>query len=355
MKLPLRFGRSAPTRVFVRSTLARSLDAVGLLAAAKRLALRNRIVVLMYHRVLSDDAMLRTWSHPGIIVRSTTFESHMRLLCRHFRPLTLDEFIACVTQSRPFPRYSCLVTFDDGWLDTYTEAWPVLRHLGVPATVFLPVLFVAQGRMFWQEELREALFRVCEIAASAPQADTEAKALLDSHGCGHLLALPPDELREHIRARIDAKTHPEATSLRLLSALHQLLDEPSPRRGPDGFMSWDMVREMAAGGINFGAHGVTHRLLAALPHHEVREEVCVSRDDIVSELGIMPQAFAYPNGNWNARVAESVAACDFKVAFTTAPGVVSPDSDVWALPRLNVYQHAMPTSSAFLAHLVGLL
>lgn len=355
MTLPLTSRRWAGARTSIRSTLAGCLDTLGLLTAAKRIVLRRKVVVLMYHRVLSDDAMLKTWSHPGIVVRSTTFASHMRILRRHFRPLTLDEFIACVTQSRRFPPSSCLVTFDDGWLDTYTEAWPILRHEGITATVFLPVSFMTPGRMFWQEQLREALFQVCLAVASARVVVSEARAVLDPHGYGHLLGLPLGDVREHITATVHSRAHPEATSLRLLSTARHLLGHPALEPGPDGFMSWTMVREMAAGGIDFGAHGVTHRLLNTLPDPEIHHEVSVSRDKIANEIGVVPRAFAYPNGDWNAQVATSVASHGFSVAFSTVPGLVSPDSDAWALPRLNVHEHAMSTNSAFLAHLVGLL
>jgi hypothetical protein len=82
------------------------LYASGLLSLWKRAALRNRAVVLMYHRVLSDDARSASASHPGIVVRRQTFERQLRVITRHFRVLTPAEFEAvCAAAGRsPTPR-----------------------------------------------------------------------------------------------------------------------------------------------------------------------------------------------------------------------------------------------------------
>ena len=131
--------------------VAQTLHRSGLLALRRRRALHHRAVVLVYHRLLPKGT--DTWSHPGIVVTPATFERHMRILQREFRLLTLQEFEHHVTTGIPFRPSSCLVTFDDGWIDTYTEACPILSRLRVPAVVFLPTRYIGSDRPFWQERL----------------------------------------------------------------------------------------------------------------------------------------------------------------------------------------------------------
>ena len=109
-----------------RSAVAHGLYYSGVLGLWCRVSLRRRAVVLTYHRVLPDDAVARTWSHPGIVVTRHTFDTHVRTLKRFFRVLSLDEFLDGLERADGFAGPSCLITFDDGWRDTYTEAWPVL-------------------------------------------------------------------------------------------------------------------------------------------------------------------------------------------------------------------------------------
>ena len=60
-----------------------------------------------------DESMARTWSHPGIVVSTTAFREHVRLLAAHFHVLSLPEFLDHLEAGGTFPPRSCLITFDD--------------------------------------------------------------------------------------------------------------------------------------------------------------------------------------------------------------------------------------------------
>jgi len=79
--------------------------------------LRTRTTVLMYHRVINDRQAPLTNSNPGIIVSERSFDMQMETLRRYFNPVSLDEFQADIEGNVALPPRSCLVTFDDGWLD----------------------------------------------------------------------------------------------------------------------------------------------------------------------------------------------------------------------------------------------
>ena len=124
--------------------------------------LRNRAVVLMYHRVIDREDRDKAYSHPGIIVETSTFERHLRFLRTHFHVASLREFRDRMISGRPFAKRTCLITFDDGWQDNYTHAFPLLAKHELPATIFLTSGFVGTGRRFWQESLAHSLFVALE-------------------------------------------------------------------------------------------------------------------------------------------------------------------------------------------------
>ena len=62
-----------------------------------------------------------------------------RLRERGHRTLGLLEAVDCVRRGTPFPGRTVVVTFDDGYRSVYEEAFPVLQHHGMTATVFLTV------------------------------------------------------------------------------------------------------------------------------------------------------------------------------------------------------------------------
>jgi peptidoglycan/xylan/chitin deacetylase (PgdA/CDA1 family) len=92
------------------------------------------LFVLIYHRVGAGQG--REMDMPA-----STFARQMRMLRTRTEVVGLADGLARLAQGRP-ARDLVAVTFDDGYREVYTRAWPVLRDLRIPATVFLPTGFM---------------------------------------------------------------------------------------------------------------------------------------------------------------------------------------------------------------------
>jgi peptidoglycan/xylan/chitin deacetylase (PgdA/CDA1 family) len=335
-------------------TLAQFLYGSGLFTLLARTRLRGRAVVLMYHRVLTEEAEGRSWSHPGIVVRAGTFARQMALVRRHFAPLTIDAFAGHLRDGRAFPAGACLVTFDDGWLDTGTVAWPILRDAQVPAVVFLPSDFIGTGAMFWQERLRALLHDVWRTARADAAFAARASDLLDAHDYGWLLAVPDGDIRMALMDGVLARKYGGLDASAALSdALASLLADHPRGDVSDAFMTWPQVGALAGEGLAFGGHGRTHRLLTEIPLEEVAAEAVHSRDAITATLGTAPRTFAYPNGNWNTDVAAQIAASGYDVAFTTEFGHAAPGDPPLSIRRVNIHESATASPAMFMARILG--
>jgi peptidoglycan/xylan/chitin deacetylase (PgdA/CDA1 family) len=95
------------------------------------------------------------------------------------------------------------------------------------------------------------------------------------------------------------------------------------------------IADWATQGIEFGAHGRTHRDLTLLDADELASEVEGSRSDLADLLGAPPHAFAYPFGSHDRRVIEVVRKT-FSLAFTTNEGLHGEGGNPLRVPRVPV-------------------
>jgi peptidoglycan/xylan/chitin deacetylase (PgdA/CDA1 family) len=94
----------------------------------------NRVAILMYHMVCepSSEKERKYACPPGL------FAAHMRLLrTKGFTPVGLDAVYDFLSGKAQLPTRAVAVTLDDGFLDNYENAFPVLQELGIPATIFV--------------------------------------------------------------------------------------------------------------------------------------------------------------------------------------------------------------------------
>ena len=111
---------------FLRNFIAHLLYYTGILNLLLNKRLKNKAVVLMYHRVLDKEDIASSYSQTGIIVSKKTFSSQMQYFQKHFNAISLIETIQNLKFKTHFRSRSCLVTFDDGWKDNYQNAYPIL-------------------------------------------------------------------------------------------------------------------------------------------------------------------------------------------------------------------------------------
>ena len=101
-------------------------------------------------------------------------------------------------------------------------------------------------------------------------------------------------------------------------------------------MSWDEITKMADDGIDFGAHTVTHPDLLKLSVDNVTEEISNSKTMIQKHLQKDILLFAYPYGSRNEDI-KKVVKDRFSGACSTELGFVTSKSDIYSLPRIDMY------------------
>ena len=105
------------------------------------------------------------------------------------------------------------------------------------------------------------------------------------------------------------------------------------------FLSWDQVREMSQGGVDFGSHSLTHVSLTKLTREAARCQLISSKTRLETEIGKPVTGFSYPYGTFRDFCRETeqlVAATGYSWAVTVISGVNDQGSDLFALRRTRV-------------------
>ncbi len=338
------------TKYGIKFILAGILYYSGVLFLIKSVKLKNSAVVLMYHRVLTEQEKQSSFSHPGIIVCKDTFAKQMAYLKKMFHVISEEEFISHITQGTPFKNNSCLITFDDGWMDNYTHAYPILSKLNLPATIFLTTDYIGTGKKFWQEKLAARLFSIYL------QEDDQARSVLSRYELEEIIDIPPSEAKRTIRKFITQMKERSSPDIREIMAyfLNENGDASAIPNDMDVFFNWEQAREMAQNGMSFGSHSVHHHILTQIPLDDVDREIAASRKYIADCIGISPKSFCYPNGNYSEEIAQLVAKNEYLAAFSTTTGSISNVSNHYALPRINIHNEVTDTIPLFMARVLGL-
>jgi len=106
-------------------------------------------------------------------------------------------------------------------------------------------------------------------------------------------------------------------------------------------LTWQQIKELTGQGIHFGSHTVTHRDMTSLSVRDAEQEILESKQAIERSSGQVVEFFCYPYGRWNPAL-RNLASKYFSGACSTAAGVVEPEADPFALPRVDAHYLRLP-------------
>lgn len=204
--------------------------------------------ILMYHRIQIPS--IDSPRGEGITATTTQLEAQLAWLSSHgARFVTVSELMAAEN-----PAHMVAITFDDGYADNFTNAWPILKKFSAPATIYL-----------------------------AP-------------------------------------------------------DMPDIER-----LTPEMIHEMSAAGVEFGAHTMTHIHLPSTDDTQALAEIQASKEAVESLTGRPCTSFAYPYGKFSEKHVAMVAAAGFASAVTTKKMILPRKKfDPLCLPRLSMVGQMNP-------------
>jgi len=290
-------------------------------AFLRREVTKSQVAILLYHRTCPEKG---NWSLGALTPQG--FEKQMEYLCRNYEMLALEELVHCIQRRKPLPRKAVVVTFDDGYRDSYLYAYPILKRNHIPLTMFLSTGYIGSiDKLFWWDKVSYLIWH-----AAVKEVD------LDELG-SYSLQSKPDKLHaRHIITERLKKLSDQRKNL-LIEKLHHISGVEIPAGlGRELILTWDEVREMSNNGIIFGAHSVNHPVLTNLPLERAKWEIIHSKKDIEEKLGKEVTAFSYPNGDFGPELVKFIKGSGFSCAVTAGSSkLVASKDDPYELSSIG--------------------
>ncbi len=284
---------------------------------------QRNIAVLMYHRII--DSENNFWK---LNVSPKTFEQHIRYISENYKVLRLEEeWRDTVKVDQKY----VVITFDDGYVDNYRFALPILEKYHVPATIFVSTDLIDTNEMYWWDEL-EKIFIVDKYIGEFTF-DGVLYKITDSK-CSENVCLT---IRNRIKNMALSKRRKCMRELRLALGLKQ--SETSALR----CMNTQELRRMAASPyVTIGGHTRSHLSMGSVhPKELLRSEIEESLSILGKKIGKKIDVFAYPFGGTEDRcdIADQILLeCGIKKSLLVKDGNVNVNDKTYNMPRHMVFE-----------------
>lgn len=278
-----------------------------------RLVNPGMLTVLNYHRIENPHAPGFHTLKINVSATPDEFALQMDYLREYYHVIGCDTLVSFLRGEANLPPRAALITFDDGYYDNYSNAYPILAERELPAIIFLTTGHIGKSKAFYWDYVSYCFFYTQKKSAHLPLIgdcswDDEAS-------------------RERVLLRwIESlKRIPEAEKIEFVSRIASILEVAVSASAFENLhLNWDQVRAMSRSGlIEFGAHTVTHPILTRVPIEQAAFEICESKRRIEEETGKAVTALAYPNGgrvDFSQPVMQAARDAGIEVAFSLLPG-----------------------------------
>jgi peptidoglycan/xylan/chitin deacetylase (PgdA/CDA1 family) len=298
-------------------------------------SLPNGMYCLNYHRI--GDKTDTQYDENVFSCNKESFELQLTYFSDFFHLISLSEALEIIKTKKTCTQRYLLLTFDDGYADNFTEAYPLLKKHNIPAVFFIATDYVESNLVPWWDQVAYMVNNSCKKTLSLQFMGRETIILKDR-------VRATKSILKHIKVE---------TKLTIEDVLFNLKKEtgvsfvPSNADGKSLFMTWAMIKEASMNGIDIGSHTCSHQLLSNLSFPDQIAELRLSKELLEKKTGKPILSLAYPVGSsssYNYETCVAASESNYEVAFDFEKGVnVNPSLNKMELKRFPVNYDHLPT------------
>ena len=264
------------------------------------------------------------------------FRKQLEFFSKNFKVVRMEDVIAAISVGKKLPKNALLLTFDDGYIDHYTYAFPLLEEFGFQGSFFIP------GKTFTTHQLLD-VNKIHYILASANIYNLVEDVLeLMNHYRGREFDYASNDELINIYAvanRFDCKETifvkrilqtvlPEKLRNKISSDLFKKYVGVSEERlAYELYMTEEQIRTMKRHGMFIGLHGYDHYWLGNLPEEKMREDIDKAIESLNEFINPNSWVMNYPYGSYNQSVLDYIKSKGAVLGLTTEVGVADLLSD----------------------------
>ena len=324
-------------------------------SALFRLSQRGKITIFMYHGICEKEQVPFCWWQLPV----DKFRKQLDYVAKHYRVVSLEEAMqrlrakdqrqetiehrlltkrslvsglkSLVCRGKPL----AVLTFDDGYRNNRTVAYPELKKRNMPATIFLVTDYVGKRELLWYDRLYLAFKHMDKGELDLQQYggmkyvwDKERPLDDVAHEVGNWVKQFNKEKKDEIVDSVIRQLGVDDSR----SAVHN--------SGEFEMLNWDEIRILHDEGlVTFGAHTCSHEILSRLSRERKQGQIEGSCRAITDKLAVERVPFAYPNGRNSDFDEESIIilkSIDVMCALTTESGLNEYPADLYRLKRIGI-------------------
>ena len=276
----------------------------------------------LFHRVNPKRELLWDPMPPEL------FEKCIAYISRKFKVVLLEDLLADPDKYARQP--TATICFDDGYLDNYTHALPILEKYGCKASFYVVTDCIDFNQLTWTHQLDYRF-----LNTDREQIDIQFD-FLPSDLRVKTLASHEDRIAYCKRLKPAIKNLRNLQRVQVCDHIRDMLDDVDM---PELMMTWEQLAELIELGHRVGSHSVSHPMLASIEDvEELALELSVSAMRIEEKLGHFPKTISYPIGSFNDQVVEQAIAVGYQFGLAVQQRDFRwPEDDVYRVPRVEVY------------------
>ncbi len=294
---------------------------------------QDQILIVMYHGIVDEALPFPCWWQ----LPYEKFFWQIKYLNKNYALMPISEIYAKIARGERLPANTAAITFDDGFANNYTLAYPLLKAMNIPATIYIVTDLIGTDKLLWLDELfllfLETTQKEIDLRSLGLRrfnlAGKRSKQSSFFHICEHLKGIPPahkDKILDRIRAHLSQHKNPATFG-------HHFK-----------LLTWEQVQTMNRSRvIEFGAHSCTHEILSQLEDDPLRREITASCERVAGET---PFLFAYPNGrkqDFDERAKNILKSLNTLCAVSTISGLNPRRHDPLGLKRISIGEDTTPS------------
>lgn len=305
-------GNKMSSKLLLKKIIARVFLYTGVTIFFRAIHKNKNPIILMYHKVDKDK-----------------FDTQMRYLKKNYNVISLYELISTLKSNHTFAKNTAVITFDDGYLDNYRNAYPILKKYGLPATIFVVSGLIGTKKFAWWDKISHSVLEsnkhklvfVFDRKFIHLDLNTKQKKLEDISFLHKFFSKYTSKKRDKAVAKLCNLLDIQGYGNKSANLL---------------FMNWEQLKEMSRNNIEMGSHTVSHPFLSNIPSREMFLELNDSKNMIEKKLKMKVNSFCYPSGDMNIDSRVMVKEVGYASACSIRTGIVSRKSDIFALERVGI-------------------
>ena len=301
-------------KILSKDNLSKAIDTFhfnGLINLARDVFIKD-LKILAYHRVCNLD---ECYDNDIDLISATEsqFDWQINYLKNNFDLISFEDLGNIIDQKIKKPKRPVIITFDDGFTDNYTKAYPILKKHNASATFFVSTDYIGTKNNFWFNQVFRSFLNKDHSHVSIEKFDMNF------------------DLSSISQERYD-QIYSIVTALQRCSNIERLevmdyIENTYPSQDADDSLSlpmtWEQLKEMSDD-MEIGSHTAGHPILSTLSEDEFHHEIGGSKEVIENKLNKEITTIAYPVGmpfTYNDRVLKEVNKAKYTFGTSYMPGI----------------------------------